>query len=357
MLGNDITKQNSFSRSILNEARAGAYYTDLAHCASIGEFFSFPEEEVCVIEPSIGDASAVKTVIAAAKNPVLFGVELQAPVAKETAPKCEALLNADFLTDVRISNNAFSFCFANPPYGTDTAKSERYERQFLDKLYNYLSDGARIAYVIPIYVLSDEKFYKLALSRFVVSYVFKFREPVYDQFQQCVMIATKKARPGFTADEQAEFMAMLENIAPLPEKNNGEFEKLAVPPSSKDNIRTFTRVKFDAEGAVESLSRSPLLGKLGEKATVPVYRGNTVNSPVIPLSNDMYYLLAISGAGQGIAGSESGQDIHLQRGCVKRVKSEAQETDADGNTKIIEREYSTVTLTIIEQSGKITRLS
>lgn len=355
MLGErEIFKQNSFSRSLINEAKAGAYYTDTAHCRSIGELFEFPEEQFCVLEPSIGDASAVKAVIEAASDAKIFGVELQKKTAEEVSPRIEACLNADFLTDVRISNNVFSFCFANPPYGTDAAKQERYEKQFLDKLYNYLSEGARIAYVIPFYVLTDEKFYKLALSRFVINAVYKFRMPVYEQFQQIVMIGTKKSRPGYSAEDLTDFNAKIENITELPEHNKGE--KLAVMPSSKDDIKLFTRVKFDAEAAMASLVYSPLNHKIGEKFATPVYRGNEVSPPVIPLSNDMYYLLAISGAGQGIAGSREGKDIHLQRGCVQRVKSERTETDENGNTKIVEREFSSVTLTIIEQSGKITRL-
>lgn len=50
-----IKKQSEFSRVKYNDAKMGAYYTDVGHCASIGRFLQFPENgEVCCLEPSIG---------------------------------------------------------------------------------------------------------------------------------------------------------------------------------------------------------------------------------------------------------------------------------------------------------------
>lgn len=54
-----IKKQSEFSRARHNEAKMGAYYTDPGHCRRIGKFLEFPEEEVCCLEPSIGDGEAV----------------------------------------------------------------------------------------------------------------------------------------------------------------------------------------------------------------------------------------------------------------------------------------------------------
>ena len=43
-----IKKQSDFSRLKANDAKMGAYYTDVGHCASIGRFLQFPEDgEVC----------------------------------------------------------------------------------------------------------------------------------------------------------------------------------------------------------------------------------------------------------------------------------------------------------------------
>ena len=51
--------RGGFSRTVANEARLGAYYTDVSHCRSMSGLFKFPEgEKVCVLEPSIGDGAA-----------------------------------------------------------------------------------------------------------------------------------------------------------------------------------------------------------------------------------------------------------------------------------------------------------
>ena len=75
-----------FSRLRANESKLGAYYTDVAHCRDLRKLFRFPEDEVCVLEPCIGDASAVISITDATNNPniKIFGVELNNAVAKQT---------------------------------------------------------------------------------------------------------------------------------------------------------------------------------------------------------------------------------------------------------------------------------
>ena len=57
-----IKKQSSFSRSLANDAKLGAYYTDISMCRRISHLLRFPDGEVCCLEPSIGDGSAVAAV-------------------------------------------------------------------------------------------------------------------------------------------------------------------------------------------------------------------------------------------------------------------------------------------------------
>src|SRR5699024_8525567 len=81
----------------------------------------FPEEaEVCVLEPAIGDAEAVRTVTVREKNKNIhiFGVELNSETAEAVlrADGVEECIWGDFLTDVLIGQGDFSFCFSNPPY-------------------------------------------------------------------------------------------------------------------------------------------------------------------------------------------------------------------------------------------------
>ena len=73
---NNIFRQSSFSRTIINEAKMGAYYTDAEHCRRIGRLLDFPEEFIA-LEPSIGDGSAIAaTLEEATVLPKIYGVEL-----------------------------------------------------------------------------------------------------------------------------------------------------------------------------------------------------------------------------------------------------------------------------------------
>ena len=350
-----MVRQNSFSRSLANDSKAGAYYTNLDMCKSIAGFYSFPErEEVCALEPSIGDGAAIKTVLSGCDNAYIFGVELQQEVARKTRESVEACLDADFLNGVKISHSSFTFCFSNPPYGEDVQKHERYERQFLDKMTPYLKAGARLVFVIPIYVLEEESFQRFFIARYSLDHVYKFREPEYSRFKQIAIMATKKHGNGYSKEELEALQTSLVGIEDLPTSYEGE--RLAVMPSKRDSISLFSTVKFDPESCDYVLRQSPALQTFGDRLQKPRYNGNEIKQPVIPLNNDMNYLLAIAGAGQGVAGTVEEQDIHLQRGCVKRVTSQDTTFDETGERgKIVERTYSAITLTILEQSGKVTR--
>ena len=110
-------KENSFFQNAQNMKKLGAYYTDVDHCRRIGNLFDFDQaEEICVLEPSIGDGQAVLTVTGGRENCKIFGVELNKDTFTEYLqenPKFTVVLNEDFLKGVKISNNKFSF-FCQP---------------------------------------------------------------------------------------------------------------------------------------------------------------------------------------------------------------------------------------------------
>ena len=76
-----IIKQNTFSRTVFNDSKLGAYYTDPVHAAKIGRLFRL-QGECCVLEPSFGNAEALKAFLSQceradeAGSVHTFGVEL-----------------------------------------------------------------------------------------------------------------------------------------------------------------------------------------------------------------------------------------------------------------------------------------
>lgn len=362
-----ISHQSSFSRTLANEGKMGAYYTDVGHCLDIGKMFHFPEdEEVSVLEPSIGDGAAVIAVTGAEHNPniKIFGVELNDVVADATKknPLIEECLKADFLNGVRISNNAFSFCFGNPPYMTDRmdGDSERTERQFLEKVGYYLKKDGILVWVIPYSVYTEESYFRYFNSRYELLHCFRFREREYDKYHQLVLVAKKRSfLVSFQKDKFISMLAAVDDEDKIPELPDSFTEKIPVPCSDSKEISLFAPKEFDLDAAYANLDNQmpPALCKVfDKKVSVPHYLVTSMGRPLIPLKKDSMYLLATSGGGQGLTGSEETNDLHLQRGVAEIIEENQLEYKGD-KTVCRSTTRTQVTMTIVQNNGKITSLT
>lgn len=354
----EVFKQSRFSRLLSNDAKMGAYYTNLSMCERIGNLFCFPQgEDVSILEPSCGDLTALRTVLNAAgmeeEKGKIFGVELNPETYQEVKDQCFACLNVDFLNGVKISHASFGFCFANPPYGQDE-HGIRLEQKFAEKVWAYLKKGCPIAFVIPYYTLREEAFFKSFLARYELRQVYRFDDAVYKQFQQVVLVATKRGGIGVLrskADMWRERINSVEQIPYLP-KEPVENPLMAIP-SKEQEIEYFTSLEFHPEEAAKNLYRSALKFKLDDYA-IPKFSGGMVGQPPVPLKKDLLYLLAVSGGGQGMVGSVENRDVHLQRGVAKVVNR----VQYSMETKSLKETSATeVVLTIIENDGSIKELS
>lgn len=360
-MNNDIFMQSTFSRSLHNEAKMGAYYTDTDHCVRLARLFDWPDEEVCVLEPSIGDGKAVQAITQNAPKSTIFGVELNKSTFDQLEQKFPYLLNEDFLHGVKISRKAFSFCFANPPYGVDQDSKERLEKLFIEKLFGYLKQDAVFCLVVPYYVLTDKMVKRAFVSRFQLIAAYRFDDAVYKQFQQVVVIGKRRQMIECMRSYLKDFdlcVGNLEDIPYIPKEDEDIKEKIQVLPSSSDQIEYFTTLKFNPVKAAISLKNSSLLQELEEFAVAPEYSAAELGRPAVPLKKDLLYLCALSGGGQGLVGSAKKGDLHLQRGVVNVVQDHniRHEEHGDG-VEVVESSYSQITLNIIESDGSITTLS
>ena len=351
-----MIKQNNFSRSLANDVKLGAYYTDPAHCRRIGKLFDFPEK-FCVLEPSIGDGVAVKQVLSGTQGSCLFGVEIAEKTVEDLKERsvCDYLLQADFLKGVKISNKAFSFCFSNPPYGEDADGKKRLEQEFVEKTFAYIATGGIYALVIPYYVLMEERFSKCFVARFSPLAVYRFDDAVYKQFKQVVVIGKRRGSLGFLRsayDSWYESVSVLENLPYLP--MDDPENKIPVPESDEQEVEYFTTLAFDADKAAARLSGSSLYGMV-EKFCMKPYLATEIGNPPVPLKKDLLYLCAVSGGGQGLVGDEENGDLHLQRGEARIVKEERIEEDK-AKPRLVETSRTKIVLNIIENDGTITSL-
>lgn len=356
----NVSKQNSFSRTIYNEAKLGAYYTDVSHARRIGWLFQWPDEEVCVLEPSIGDGKAVLAATSGCAKRRIYGVELNADTfANDLRDNPEIYaINADFLSGVKISNGCFSFCFANPPYGIND-EGERLERLFIEKMHSYISSMGILALVIPYQCLADEKkFLKPFFRRFTPMRIYKFDDGEYAKYHQIVVIAQKNTNFSYPPAAYERFLNIVQDLDTIPylPKDEETVEKIEVLASSDERIQYFTTLKFDADAAIHGLRSSCIYKVLGDRGFPKEYESLSLGRPPVPLSKDNSYLMAICGAGQGKAGSLETKDLHLQRGVVKTVTDREIRKLPDGGSELIETTHSKMSLITVENDGRITVL-
>ena len=369
-------RNSSFSRTTANEMKMGAYYTDAAHCEVIGQLFKWPEDEVCCLEPSIGNGTAVKAVTRPDlnENIKIFGVELNDEVAKTVKedPLIEDCLSADFTNGVNIRNNVFSFCFGNPPYmdddDTEDGKRGRLENTFLNKVTgNYLKIGGILVWVIPYRNFVDGQTLKHLMSHYEKLGVWKFWPSEYEKWHQIVYVGRKTIARGIPlADELAKERALYEEdkLVELPRTFEGSelFKSIEVEPTKAEDITLFATRTFDPVMAITFLANNkPNIddynAAVSRKVSQKAYASNDLGRPPIMPKPDSLYLMATSGAGQGLAGTP-GKDLHLQRGTADVIDETEYRPDPNNPEKDIAvvTTRTKVSMQIFETSGKHTVL-
>lgn len=366
---------NNFHQRRMNDAKMGAYYTDVTHCSDIHKMFRFSEEEeTLVLEPSIGDAAAVKAVTGVKDNPKIkiFGVELNDAVADATAkdPYMTSILQGDFLSEVVISNKMFSFCFANPPYrDVDSLEEERerferadrIERQFLEKISNYMRAEGILVWVVPYNVFHDSRHLSCWMQRYETLAVYKFREAEYQKFKQIVVVGKRRHGLFSVYRENREAMEkelLLEKLEVLP-TDFEESQIITVPPSPLNDLRIFRTKTFDREAATQYLKEhleevEDMCKAIGKSIEIPAYDTHRILRPPMPLKKANKAVLISCGIGSGLAG-EDGKDLHLQRGSVREIEEE--EVVNVGGKKIVKvRTRAVINLILVENNGTIREL-
>lgn len=358
----EVKRQTGFQRVLYNEAKKGAYYTDKEHCKWLSNLFEWPKEEFCIIEPSIGDGEAVSTVISkdATDQKVVFGVELDERVYEnqKSNPSIKHLINADFLNGVKISNESFTFCFGNPPYGQDVYEKERLEYNFLKKVTKYLKAKAVLVWVVPYYVFQDEpKYAAFFNANFEVVHIYKFHEEEFNKYKQIVIIGIK--RPGGPLRDQEESNKLyrkvmdIDTLPLVPIAYDGP--KINIIPSKEQDITYFSSKEFKSDEALDFLlSQSAVYKEIVTSTKHKDVLLKEIGQPPVELSPSHMYLLAVCGYTSSFKmGSEENKDIHLQRGKVDNIEKASYETKENGSVIKTVRSSAHTKLTIIENDGDI----
>jgi len=358
----NISSQSSFDRVLFNDKKMGAYFTDMTDALLLRNFFKFPDNEpCCCIDPSCGDGVALATVTGKSsgnRNVVNFGVELDRERYQECKnnPYVDYAIMADFMQEVRISRDVFTFGYLNPPYGESLLK-ERYEKIFFKRIDNYLAPGAYLCMVVPYYIFTEDPVLaRLITNRYDIMTCVKFRE--FEKFKQIALIARKKSdnQPNLEmAKAFQDYVSNIDGMYIIPD-TVPEDKRYAIPPSNPDDVKVFEGMGIDVDIVAQIPSQSHV-GSMFSEATKIKDAFGTIGRPPIMPGKSHIYMLATSGFGRGIVGSEENRDKHLQRGRVIEGTESHSVTDPV-TKKVVQtvRHFKKTIVTIVQAGGKVTKL-
>jgi len=329
--------------------KMGYYPTPLQVVERIRSFLSFPDENANVLDPCCGEGAALKS-LAAGVNAETYGIELDRYRAGEAKKSLDNLLQCGY-EDARISNNAFSCLFLNPPYdwqesGTlDEDRHERTEKAFLRGTVKYLLPEGILVYIVPQPRVTEDVA-KILSYRFEDFNTYRFMDGEYEQFKQVVLFGKRKDR---NCPDDSSFVML--NAVPYTELEEIPYmqEPVYDLPSSP-GVRLFRSTLIDEAELEKELKSSPLWGKLNQHGK---NNKNGVGRPPLPLHTGHLGLLLASGCLDGMVGE--GEDRHIVRGKVEKVAHAEQEYQGD---VLVEREIERyrVSIKVLNPDGEIRNL-
>ena len=368
-----IRNVNTFHQTASNYAKFGAYYTNNDMMYRCGRVLNIPNDEgkvTVVLEPHIGDASAVTSLLRGAgaerKSIVTYGVDINADtIAKLKENKIsnhesdeegkvwvDYLLNADTTHGIIMSNAKVDLCYDNPPYGE--ADGTRLEQIAEETTFKYLKRNGVHVFVVPYYLISDmsdkkyEKFAKSFFGRYQPIRIFRFDDDVYKDFKQIVIISRRRDCIGFMIDDFKAWIESVNELEKLPylPKVDEEFDERwrVLVSNGADGVDKFTTKAFLPEEALPALKMSKILCRgISDLACIEEYTSDIVGNPPIPPADATKYELMVCGVCEGLAGDEDEGTLHLQRGYVEQVETSRIKDNGSGKEDTIEVTLSSET--------------
>jgi len=331
------------------QIKMGYYPTPLSIVERVRSFLRFPKEAATIFDPCCGEGLAVKGLVEST-DAVTYGVELDKKRAEEAKSNLNHVLPCGY-EEVRITNNAFSILWLNPPYDferndeEDDRSHDRKEKTFLANTLKYLKPGGILIYIIP-QVRLTKQIAKLLSSRFQDIRVYRFPEEEYKAFGQIVVLGIKKPR---SEPDDAEYL----RLAQVPDISLDETPMLSEPiydfPLGNE-ISLFVSTKISIETVEKEVTSSPLWKRMAELSLV---HNGLLNRPPLPLHAGHLGLLLASGCLDGLVGQED--DQHVVRGKVIKTIDSYEEMKGDV-TEIHEVESYQVTIKILTRTGDLITL-
>lgn len=332
---------------LASKAKAGFYPTPDTVCNILISKLMFEDGARCC-DPCCGEGKTLWRMARSAAV-VTCGIELDHQRAQVARTRLQKVIWGDALTEVRISSDAFTLLYLNPPYDNALAADsgeKRLEEQFLRRYLGTLRQDGWLLLVIPYYVLKN---CAKPLSRYCRDVrVFAFPEDDFGTFRQCVAIGRKQQLvPKEEAQETQKhlelYAAMLPEIFLATAPPLEDAPVLWIPAADRP-LNTFHGARVDPAEAMPLIQKAEIMsGVLKELAPK---RNNHIR-PLNPLENGHMALMLAGGYMNG-AVEKDGRQLVIKGVVTKSEKIVKTHDDGSGGGTITTRDQYTPTVKVID---------
>jgi hypothetical protein len=313
----------------------------LRNCLAFAERFS-------ALDPCVGDGVAFVHLLhdVAAHR---YGIEVDAYRAEQAKGLGIETLQASAM-DVRCQADAVSLLYLNPPYDWEAGESnnQRLEFVFLEHTYRWLKPGGVLVFVIPQLRLA--KCARLLGEHLTDLRVFRLTEPACLQYNQIVVLATRRKRHSRLPDSALlDAVRYLETLS-----TSADLEPLGDTPEVRYEVPASEQVVLSNIGIpldeVEDLLPESAAYRQASRVLLPKQR-DVRGRPLTPLHGGHVGLLCTAGMLNGVFGE--GEDRHIAHWRSVKFTDHWEEQEGEDGTRILhDRERFSHELTLIFVSGK-----
>ncbi|MBI2766234.1 MAG: class I SAM-dependent methyltransferase [Chloroflexi bacterium] len=156
-----------------------------------------------LLDPCCGTGDALRRFADAIGGAETYGIEIEQHRAAEARQVLDHVIAGSAFA-VRLGHEAFSCLWLNPPYdeGDD---GKRLEHSFLTTMSRTLAPGGLIIYIVPQARLAQSARY--LASRHEALRCYRFHDPEYEAFRQCVVLGRRRTTQAIAADAQSQVEA------------------------------------------------------------------------------------------------------------------------------------------------------
>jgi tRNA1(Val) A37 N6-methylase TrmN6 len=334
------------------QAKMGYYPTPASVVSRISDILARDGRgTIRLLDPCAGEGHALKHIGESLKAET-YGIELdreRGRIARENLTHC---LITDYEA-TRISNQAFSLLYLNPPYdwairNDEVSASERYERTFLRNTIRYLIPDGILVYLIPQSRL-DKNIATILSYRFKDIRLFRFPDEEYQSFKQVVIFGVLKKRSE-SDDELTRYLIEAgQGQAIIPSLDTSDCN-YTVPLSSPVKTFLFRTTQINPEELATELKHHGLRGTI-DRIVCPLSLSERIK-PIMPLRHGHLAQLLACGMMNGVVVDKEGGNPLLVKGITKKVVDTRTEHE-DGKERIIETDRIVITINAINENGDL----